>query len=111
MMECKRCFHEFGMDCTILLTRVDYRGVAGINGVAWDAVELPSQFRGKLVLGATGAGFDLRTYRVGERIPAALYQKCGGKEFSIQADGAAARVQSVRFPYSPEYEPEHGGRV
>ena len=27
-----------------MLTRVDYPSLAGINGVAWDAVELPSQF-------------------------------------------------------------------
>ena len=27
-----------------MLTRIDVAGVAGINGVAWDAVELPSQF-------------------------------------------------------------------
>ncbi|UCH52451.1 MAG: oligopeptidase A, partial [Pseudomonadota bacterium] len=37
-------FHEFGHGLHHMLTRVDYLGVAGINGVAWDAVELPSQF-------------------------------------------------------------------
>ena len=37
-------FHEFGHGLHHLLTQVDVPGVAGISGVEWDAVELPSQF-------------------------------------------------------------------
>ncbi len=37
-------FHEFGHGLHHLLTSVDELGVSGINGVEWDAVELPSQF-------------------------------------------------------------------
>ncbi len=37
-------FHEFGHGLHHMLTRVDELGVAGISGVEWDAVELPSQF-------------------------------------------------------------------
>jgi len=37
-------FHEFGHGFHHLLTRVSVPSVAGINGVPWDAVELPSQF-------------------------------------------------------------------
>jgi oligopeptidase A len=37
-------FHEFGHGLHLLLTRVDTAGVSGIQGVEWDAVELPSQF-------------------------------------------------------------------
>ena len=37
-------FHEFGHGLHHMLTQVDALGVSGINGVEWDAVELPSQF-------------------------------------------------------------------
>lgn len=37
-------FHEMGHGLHHLLTRIDELGVSGINGVEWDAVELPSQF-------------------------------------------------------------------
>lgn len=37
-------FHEFGHGLHHMLTRIDVAPVSGINGVAWDAVELPSQF-------------------------------------------------------------------
>jgi len=37
-------FHEFGHGLHLLLTRVGVPGVSGLDGVEWDAVELPSQF-------------------------------------------------------------------
>jgi oligopeptidase A len=37
-------FHEFGHGLQHMLTQVEESAVSGINGVAWDAVELPSQF-------------------------------------------------------------------
>lgn len=37
-------FHEFGHTLQHILTQVDFPAVAGISGISWDAVELPSQF-------------------------------------------------------------------
>lgn len=42
--EVETLFHEFGHGLQHMLTTVDLRDVSGINGVEWDAVELPSQF-------------------------------------------------------------------
>ncbi len=65
--------HEFGHALQHLLTTVDYPAVAGINGVLWDAVELPSQFMENF--GWQREGLDLlgRHYRTGERLPESLY--------------------------------------
>ena len=42
--EVETLFHEFGHGLQHMMTTVDLRDVAGISGVEWDAVELPSQF-------------------------------------------------------------------
>lgn len=42
--EINTLFHEFGHTLQHVLTQIDYPSVAGISGVPWDAVELPSQF-------------------------------------------------------------------
>jgi oligopeptidase A len=42
--ELQTLFHEFGHGLHLLLTRIDVPGVSGLEGVEWDAIELPSQF-------------------------------------------------------------------
>ena len=71
-------FHELGHCLHHLLTRVDYPSVGGINGVAWDAVELPSQFHENFAW--TREGLDLVSghYQNGAKLPEALYQKMQG---------------------------------
>jgi len=68
-------FHEFGHGLHHLLTQVDEHDVAGISGVEWDAVELPSQFMENFcwewaVLQQMTAHVD-----TGEPLPRALYDK------------------------------------
>ena len=68
-------FHEFGHGLHHLLTRVDYVGVAGINGVAWDAVELPSQFMENWCWERAALDLIVRHVETGAPLPEALYQK------------------------------------
>ena len=68
-------FHEFGHGLHHMLTQVADMGVAGISGVEWDAVELPSQFMENFcwewqVLKHLTAHVD-----TGEPLPRALYDK------------------------------------
>ena len=68
-------FHEFGHGLHHMLTRVDYVGVSGINGVAWDAVELPSQFMENWCWERQALDALARHYRSGAPLPQELYTK------------------------------------
>ena len=68
-------FHEFGHGLHHMLTQVEELGVSGINGVEWDAVELPSQFMENFcwewdVLQGMTAHAE-----TGETLPRALFDK------------------------------------
>jgi len=109
--EVQTLFHEFGHGLHHLLTQVDYSGVSGINGVAWDAVELPSQFMEnwcweREALAQISGHFETR-----ESLPDALFQKM------TAAKNFQAGMQMVRqlefslfdFRIHQEYEPEQAG--
>ncbi|WP_297364631.1 M3 family metallopeptidase [Thauera sp.] len=83
-------FHECGHGLHHLLTQVDELSVSGINGVEWDAVELPSQFMENFcwewdVLQGMTAHVD-----TGEPLPRALYDKM------IAAKNFQSGLQTVR---------------
>ena len=65
-------FHEFGHGLHHMLTRIDYPSVAGINGVEWDAVELPSQFMENWCWTRETLDTFARHYESGETLPDAM---------------------------------------
>lgn len=68
-------FHEFGHGIHHMLTQVDASSVAGINGVPWDAVELPSQFLENWCWQDEALSFISGHYETGEPLPQELLDK------------------------------------
>jgi oligopeptidase A len=73
--EVETLFHEFGHGLQHMLTTVDYSGVAGINNVEWDAVELPSQFMENWCYDRATLLSLGKHYETGEALPEHYYQK------------------------------------
>jgi len=68
-------FHEFGHGLHHMLTEVNTRGVSGINGVPWDAVELPSQFMENFCWERKVLDLFAKHYKTGETIPEDMFQR------------------------------------
>ncbi len=68
-------FHEFGHGLHHLLTRIEDLGVSGINGVEWDAVELPSQFMENFCWEWDVVQGMTRHVDSGETLPRALFDR------------------------------------
>ena len=68
-------FHEFGHGLHHMLTRIDYLPVSGINGVEWDAVELPSQFMENWCWEQEALELISGHYKTGEKLPKSLFKK------------------------------------
>jgi oligopeptidase A len=106
-------FHEFGHGLHHLLTRVAYPSLAGINGVSWDAVELPSQFMENYawhpdVLQRISAHVD-----TGAPLPADKQAQLIATR-SFQAGLHMMRQLEFAifdFRLHAEYDPERGGRI
>ena len=111
--EVETLFHEFGHGLHHMLTQVDYRGVSGINGVEWDAVELPSQFMENWCWDKQALDLISGHYQTGESLPESLYAKM------LAAKNFQAGMMMVRqlefslfdFKIHECYQPAQGGRI
>ncbi len=106
-------FHEFGHGLQHMLTKVDYLGVSGINGVEWDAVELPSQFMENWCWEKEGLALISGHYKTGEALPEELFNKMlAAKNF--QAGMIMVRQLEFSlfdFKMHQNYTPEHGAKI
>jgi oligopeptidase A len=80
--EVETLFHEFGHGLQHMLTTVEYADASGINGVEWDAVELPSQFMENWCYHRpTLLGLSAH-YETGQPLPEDLFEKiCAARTF------------------------------
>jgi oligopeptidase A len=104
-------FHEFGHMLHHLLTRIDYPSIAGINGVPWDAVELPSQFMENFawnydVLSRCSAHTDS-----GEALPRELFDRLDDSRHVGAAIAMLRQIEFALFDFRlhAEYTPDKNG--
>ncbi|WP_018299055.1 M3 family metallopeptidase [Fangia hongkongensis] len=87
-------FHEFGHALHHVLTLVDYPSVSGINGVEWDAVELPSQFMENFCWCKEGLEKLSKHVETGKMLPQHLFDRLvASREFQ----SALAMVRQLEF--------------
>lgn len=87
-------FHEFGHGLHHMLTRQTVAAISGINGVAWDAVELPSQFLENWCWEPEALAFISGHYQSGEPLPKPLLDKLlAARNFQ----SAMAMVRQLEF--------------
>ena len=106
-------FHEFGHGLHHMLTRVDYPSISGINGVAWDAVELPSQFLENWCWEEPALGFISGHVRTGEPIPGELIARMRAARNFQSGLQMLRQIEFALFDFRLhlEYEPERGANV
>jgi len=106
-------FHEFGHTLHHVLTRVDYPSVSGINGVPWDAVELPSQFMENFAWQPDVLQRLSGHYESGVPLPQELLGKL---QMSRTFQAGLHMVRQLEFAIfdlrlHAEYEPQTGGDI
>jgi len=111
--EVQTLFHEFGHGLHHLLTRVDYPPVAGINGVPWDAVELPSQFLENWCWEREALGLIAGHWETGEALPDELFRRMTAARNFQSAMQMVRQLEFALFDFRlhREYDPSRGGRI
>jgi oligopeptidase A len=106
-------FHEFGHGLHHMLTRVPYPSIAGINGVAWDAVELPSQFMENFVWRTEVLPLISAHVRSGEPLPKEMLQRLlGTRTFNAGLDTLRQiELASFDFELHANFDPAAGAEV
>ena len=87
-------FHEFGHGLHHMMTKIDFSGVSGINGVPWDVVELPSQFMENFCWERKALDLFALDFETGETMSNDLFKKMK-KARSFQA--AMLMVRQLEF--------------
>lgn len=103
-------FHEFGHALHHMLTEVDIYDVSGINGVEWDAVELPSQIMENWCWSPEVINDISSHYKTGEKLPDELYQKMLNAKNFLSGHGLLRQMELGLFDMEIHMEPE-GGRT
>ena len=103
-------FHEFGHMLHHLLTRIDYPSISGINGVPWDAVELPSQFMENFAWSydvLVGASKHVET---GEPLPRELFDNLSASRYFGEALSMLRQLEFALFDFPPACRSRPGER-
>jgi len=111
--EVETLFHEFGHGLHHMLTRVDYPAVAGINGVAWDAVELPSQFMENWCWERAPLDLFAAHWETGAPLPPELYERMTAAKNFQSGMQMMRQLEFALFDFRIhlEYDPARGGRI
>ena len=106
-------FHEFGHGIHHMLTKVDAAAVAGINGVPWDAVELPSQFLENWCWQSEALAIISGHYETAEPLPQDLLQKMLAAKNFQSAMFLVRQLEFALFDFRlhAEYNPGTESRV
>ncbi len=106
-------FHEFGHGLHHLLTRIDQPSVAGINGVAWDAVELPSQLLENWGWEREALALFAFHHRTGEPLPESLFASLRASRNFHAGLQMLRQVEFALFDFRLhlDHDPHAGARV
>ncbi|OBT10183.1 oligopeptidase A [Vibrio sp. UCD-FRSSP16_10] len=106
-------FHECGHGIHHMLTQVDVSAVSGINGVPWDAVELPSQFLENWCWEEEALAFISGHYETGEPLPKAMLDKMLASKNFQSAMFILRQIELGLFDFTlhTEYDPQVGAQV